>query len=82
MDCLSKLKELEVGVALKHSLLSPSRMTFILLPTQVGQQMFRDGSTSSRRADHGLLVLGVRIAVHPHHRNVPPLHHIPTLVTV
>ena len=44
--------------------------------------MFRDRPTSSRRFDHGLFMLRIRVAVNSHDWNLPSLHDIPTLVTI
>ena len=57
-------------------------MALVLLTTQVGQKMLRDGSPSGRGFNHCLLVFGIGVAVHAHDRNVPALHHVATLVAV
>ena len=57
-------------------------MTLVLLAADKREKVLRDSSTPGGRFNHSLFVLRVGIAVDAHDWDLPPLDHVPTLVTV
>lgn len=79
---LPQFEELHIGIALENPLLSPAGMALVLFTAQVRKEMFRDSSTPGRGFYHGLLVLRVCVTIDAHHRDMPTLDHVATLVAV